>query len=95
MGILIVTEEEQWEVLPKETINVAIILEERLVLTDIGDVLKAFVLLMGLLYIINKTQYSFDVLKTLHEHWWEQLFFACLRATKHATLQKVGCFFFF
>ncbi|KAL0154226.1 hypothetical protein M9458_050480, partial [Cirrhinus mrigala] len=51
MNILIVTEKEQWEMLPKETTAVAIILEERLDLTNICDVLKAFVLWIGLLYI--------------------------------------------
>ncbi|RXN10891.1 sterile alpha motif domain-containing 3-like protein [Labeo rohita] len=70
MDILIVTEEEQWEMLPKETIAVAIILEEHLDLTDICDVLKAFVLWIGLLYIINTDypkhmKHTSDVLQKL------------------------------
>ncbi|RXN25996.1 sterile alpha motif domain-containing 3-like protein [Labeo rohita] len=70
MDILIMTVEEQWEMLPKETIAVAIILEERLDLTDICDVLKAFVLWIGLLNIVNTDypkhmKHTSDVLQKL------------------------------
>ncbi|RXN11233.1 sterile alpha motif domain-containing 3-like protein [Labeo rohita] len=70
MDTLIVTEEEQWEMLPKETIAVAIILEERLDLTNICDVLKAFVLWIGLLYIVNTDypkhmKHTYNVLQKL------------------------------
>lgn len=68
--ILIVTEEQQCDVLPKDTIDVALILEEHLVVTDISDVPKAFGLLMGLLYVVNidypKTmKYTFEALQKL------------------------------
>lgn len=48
--ILIETEEQCGDVLPKEIID---ILEEHLVLIDISDVPKAFGFLMGLLYVVN------------------------------------------
>ncbi|XP_077086628.1 uncharacterized protein LOC143738529 [Siphateles boraxobius] len=70
VGILIVTEEQQCDVLPKDTIDVALILEEHLVVTDISDVPKAFGLLMGLLYVVNidypKTmKYTFEALQKI------------------------------
>ncbi|KAG2461581.1 RSMB protein, partial [Polypterus senegalus] len=53
IGLLLITEENPASFLPQEIIDVAVVLEEQIVLHDLKDVPNAFVLLMGLLYALN------------------------------------------
>ncbi|CAM4597623.1 unnamed protein product [Leuciscus chuanchicus] len=53
IGILVVTEENPGNLLPKEIIDVALVLEEEIVLHDLKDVPNAFAFLIGLLYALN------------------------------------------
>ena len=48
-----VTEENPASLLPKEIIDVVLILEEKIVLLDLKNVPYAFALLIGLLYALN------------------------------------------
>ncbi|KAF1393416.1 hypothetical protein PFLUV_G00015480 [Perca fluviatilis] len=68
VGILVVTEEDPQRPVPKEMIDIALILEEHIVLRDLKDVPNAFVLLMGLLYVFNihypkGLKYMFEVIQ--------------------------------
>ncbi|XP_063042899.1 uncharacterized protein LOC134437337 [Engraulis encrasicolus] len=67
VGILILTENEQ-RPLPKEVIDVALALEEDVVLRNLKDVPHAFSLLMGLLYGLNihypkGLRYMFEIIQ--------------------------------
>ena len=68
IGILVVTEENPGNLLPKEIIDVALVLEEEIVLHDLKDVPNAFALLIGLLYALNidypkDLKYTFEVIQ--------------------------------
>lgn len=68
VGILVITEEIPPRRVPKEIIDVALILEEHIVLQDLKDVPNAFALLMGLLYALNidypkELRYMFELLQ--------------------------------
>lgn len=68
IGILVVTEENSANLLPKEIIDVALVLEEEIVLHYLKDVPNAFVLLIGLLYALNidypkDLKYTFEVIQ--------------------------------
>ncbi|XP_026068469.1 sterile alpha motif domain-containing protein 3-like [Carassius auratus] len=70
VGILIVTEQQQCDVLPTEIIDITLVLEEHLVVTDISSVPNAFALLMGLFYVVNieypkHMKYTFEALQKL------------------------------
>ncbi|CAM4317948.1 unnamed protein product [Leuciscus chuanchicus] len=55
VGLLVVTEENTANLLPKEIIDVAVVLEEEIVLDGLKDVSNAFAVLMGLLYALDIT----------------------------------------
>ncbi|CAM4546714.1 unnamed protein product [Leuciscus chuanchicus] len=88
VGLLVVTEENTANLLPKEIIDVAVVLEEEIVLDGLKDVSNAFAVLMGLLYALDITypeevKYTFEVLqKVLMKIGGE----ACLR-NKEQTVQ--------
>ncbi|KAG5279480.1 hypothetical protein AALO_G00078240 [Alosa alosa] len=68
VGILVVTEEDPQRPVPKEMIDIALILEVYVVLRDLRDVPNAFALLMGLLYVFNihypkGLKYMFEVIQ--------------------------------
>ncbi|XDV26606.1 hypothetical protein PO909_030262 [Leuciscus waleckii] len=68
IGILVVTEENPGNLLPKEIIDVALVLEEEIVLHDLKDVPNAFAFLIGLLYALNidypkDLKYAFEVIQ--------------------------------
>ncbi|XDV36531.1 hypothetical protein PO909_006288 [Leuciscus waleckii] len=55
VGLLVVTEKNTAKLLPKEIIDVAVVLEEEIVLDGLKDVSNAFAVLMGLLYALDIT----------------------------------------
>lgn len=68
VGLLVVTEENTTSLLPQEIIDVALVLEEEVVLHNLKDVPNAFSVLMVLLYALNITypkevKYTFEVLQ--------------------------------
>ncbi|KAJ8014671.1 hypothetical protein DPEC_G00018080 [Dallia pectoralis] len=70
VGILIITgqEESEHDPLSKDIVDVAVILEERIVLHKIADVAMAFAMLMGLLYSLNidypkGLKYTFELIQ--------------------------------
>ncbi|XP_057210954.1 uncharacterized protein LOC130567073 [Triplophysa rosa] len=68
VGLLIVSEENPGDLLPKEIIDVAIVLEEQIVIDDLKDVSQGFAHLMGLLYVLNisypkELKYTFEVVQ--------------------------------
>lgn len=68
VGILMVTEENPASLLPREIIDMALILEEEIVLHDLKDVPDAFTLLIGLLDALNidypkELKYTFEVIQ--------------------------------
>ena len=63
-----VTEENPASLLPKKIIDVALILEEQIILLGLKDVPYAFALLIGLLYALNigypkELRYTFEVIQ--------------------------------
>ncbi|KAK0131463.1 hypothetical protein N1851_033865 [Merluccius polli] len=68
VGILVVTEEDSQRPVPKDIIEIALILEEHIVIRDLKDVPNAFALLIGLLYVFNfhypkDLKYTFEVVQ--------------------------------
>lgn len=69
IGILLVVEDVK-EPLPVSYNDVAIVIEEKIVMRHLGDVPNAFVNLMGLLYTLNldypkDLKYTFEVIQRL------------------------------
>lgn len=69
IGILLVVEDVK-EPLPVSYNDVAIVIEEKIVMRHLGDVPNAFVNLMGLLYMLNldypkEMKYTFEVIQRL------------------------------
>ncbi|XP_062421714.1 uncharacterized protein LOC119217958 isoform X2 [Pungitius pungitius] len=69
IGILLVVEDVK-EPLPVSYNDVAIVIEEKIVMRHLGDVPNAFVNLMGLLYMLNldypkDIKYTFEVIQRL------------------------------
>lgn len=69
IGILLVVEDVK-EALPVSYNDVAIVIEERIVMHHLGDVPNAFVNLMGLLYMLNLNypkdlKYTFEAIQRL------------------------------
>ncbi len=69
IGILLVVEDVK-EPLPVSYNDVAIVIEENIVMCHLGDVANAFVNLMGLLYTLNldypkDLKYTFEVIQRL------------------------------
>lgn len=69
IGILLVIEDVK-EPLPVSYNDVAIVIEEKIVMRHLGDVPNAFVNLMGLLYMLNldypkEMKYTFEVIHRL------------------------------
>lgn len=67
VGVLIVTEGEQ-AALPKNIVDVAVILERHIVLRQLRNVPNGFAVLMGLLYSLNidypkGLKYTFEVIQ--------------------------------
>ncbi|CAM4527042.1 unnamed protein product [Leuciscus chuanchicus] len=68
VGLLVVTEENTANLLPKEIIDVAVVLEEEIVLDGLKDMSNAFAVLMRLLYALDiiypkEVKYTFEVLQ--------------------------------
>lgn len=69
IGVLLVVEDVK-EPLPASYNDVALVIEERIVIRDLGDVPNAFVNLMGLQYMLNldypkDLKYTFEVIQRL------------------------------
>lgn len=70
IGLLIVSEEggSKQELLAKEAVDVAVVLEEHIILHDLRDVANAFATMMGLLYCLNidypkGLKYTFELIQ--------------------------------
>ena len=70
IGLCIVAEEggSELELLAKEIIDVAVVLEEHIILHDLRDVANAFATLMGLLYCLDTDypkglRYTFELIQ--------------------------------
>ncbi|KAJ8395720.1 hypothetical protein AAFF_G00029570 [Aldrovandia affinis] len=62
--------QERWLALFSEGQNIAVVLEEKIVLTDLRDLPTAFACLFGLLFALNidypkELKYTFEVLETI------------------------------
>jgi len=70
IGILTVLEDDGGPTLLSRVQNIAVVLEEDIVLTDLTDLPTAFALLFGLLYALNinfpkENGYTFEVIETI------------------------------
>ncbi|KAJ8349383.1 hypothetical protein SKAU_G00245130 [Synaphobranchus kaupii] len=70
VGVLIVTEEGEQAALPKNIVDVAVIMEEHIVLRELRDVSNGFAVLMGFLYSLNidypkGLKYTFEVIQKI------------------------------
>lgn len=68
VGLLFVTEEAGGEDMLSDIVNVAVILEEKIVIHELRDVPHAFAVLMGLLYSLNidypnGLKYTFELIQ--------------------------------
>lgn len=92
IGILLVAEDVK-EPLPVSYNDVAIVIEENIVVRHLGDVPKAFVNLMGLLYMLNldylkDLKYTFEVIQRLLMGIGSEM---CTPLSKEQTAQLKGC----
>ena len=68
LGLLIGYEDAERDAFPKEVFNIAVVVEEKIVLHNIKDVAWSYAMLMGVIYCVNleypeAMKYSFEFLQ--------------------------------
>lgn len=68
IGILIVADDARGHVLPRDIIDIALVLEQNIVLQELTDIPNAYAVMIGLLYALNidyprNLKYTFEVLQ--------------------------------